>query len=233
MALLGTLITRVRQTLLEPTPDFWSDSELLALLNEGIHDLWRRTKDLYQDYHYTVDATNVSMVASATTLTGVPADVSIVTGLEPRSLSTYRALQFEHRRYTDPAMQSSRSATAMDPLSGGTIYFAITGAGAPIAAPVIYVAPSVSATVPLRLIYIPTITDRATGDINPIPGESDRALINWTLAHTINKDKDSAVPDRAWMAAYEDEVKKIVISLAPRQEADSQVAEAIFESYWS
>jgi len=233
MATLTSLITRVRYQLLEPTPSFWADAELTALLNEGIRDLWRRTKDLYQDYHYTVDATNVTLPANSETLTGVPADLAILCGLEPRDLSAYKNLRFEPRRYMHPAMQSARSSSASFPTIGGTIYFAITGAGAPIAAPTIYIAPQVTADVPLRLTYIPTFADKTGADDNPIPGESDRALINWTLAHTINKEKDNAQPDQAWMAAYEAEVQKIIVALTPRQDQTEEVAEAFFEPYWS
>jgi hypothetical protein len=233
MANLNDLVTRIRYTLVEPSESFWTNTELLALLNEGIRDLWRRTKDLYQDYHYTVDSTNVSLPANSTTLTGVPADVAIVVGLEPRDLTAHRNLRFEPRRYMDAAMQSARASASNDPARGGTIYFAITGAGGPISAPVIYAAPLVTADVPLALTYIPTIPTIPGTSANPIPGESDRALINYVLAHTINKDKDNAQPDPTWMAAYEMEVTKIIVALSPRQEASEQVAEAFFEPYWS
>lgn len=232
MATINALVARVRYQLLEETANFWTDAELIGLMNEGIHDLWRRTKDLYQAYHFTVDATNVSLVAGASTLTGVPADVAIIFGLEPRTLSSYPSLRFEYRAYMDAKTQAARASSALDPSSGGTQYFSITGAGAPVAAPTVYVSPGVTATVPLRLVYIPTITDRTGAEVNPIPGESDRALINWTLAHTVNKDKDFAQIDPGWMAAYETEVTKILVALTPRQEQDEDVAEALFESYW-
>lgn len=231
-SLMSAIVTRVRYLLTEAVASFWSDAELLTFLNSGIADLWRRLNNTYQDFFHTIDTTHVTQDANATTLTGVPTDVVLVRGLEPVSLTTYPNLRYEYVTYMDPKMQAARAQTAQDPGSGGVIYFAITGSGGPVASPTIHVAPILSAAIALRLVYVPTVPVVALTDHNPIPGESDEALIDWTLAHAITKDKDDVKPHKGWMDLYELEAVKIVVHQAPRQSQDDEFAEALFEPYW-
>ena len=226
------LVPRVRTRLLESSERFWSDAEIVAEFNAGISDLWRRINDVFEDHFLTVDTTNVTMATSATTLTGVPTDVFTVRGLEPVNVSTYSALRFEFKPYNSAEFQSARSATAFDPGQGGLIYAAVTGAGAPVGAPTIHVAPPLTATIAIRLSYVPTIAAKTLGDYNPIPGESDQALVYYAVAHLLNKDKDEFTIDRGYMGKYEEEVTKILVSVTPRQTQDDEVSEAIFEPYW-
>jgi hypothetical protein len=230
--LLSSLTTIVRRYLNEPTANFWSDAELVDHMNSAIKDLWRALNDNYQDYFITNDATNVSQAASATTLTGVPSDVSIVRGIEPRDLQTYGGIKYECLNYMHPKFQSARSASSVDPLQGGIIYFWTTGAGGPVAAPTIYVAPALSSALPLRFIYVPVLAAVAGGGANPIPGESDHALVAWTVAHALAKRKESQTPDAEWISIYGTEKAHILTSATPRQTQDDEFAEALFEPWW-
>ncbi len=229
---IQTLVDISRRHLLEATAKFWTDAELVALANRGIRDLWRAINDNYQDYFLTVDVTNVSQASSATTLTGVPADVSIVRGLEPRVLTDFPNLHYFPKSITHPDFMAARSMTAQNPTNGGVVWYHIAGAGGPIAAPTIYVAPLLTTAVPLRLTYVPTISELAIGGTNPIPGESDNALIAWVVAYARAKEREDRQPDPGWLSVYATEKTNILVSLTPRQTDEPEVAEAFFEQYW-
>lgn len=229
---IQTIVDIARRHLLEGSASFWSDAELVALANRGIRDLWRSINDNYQDYFHTVDATNVSMAASTATLSGVPSDVGIVRGLEPRDLTTYPTLHFRPKNYTHPDFMAARSLAAQNPSLGGTVWWSVSGAGGPVAAPTIYVAPLLSVAVPLRLIYVPTITEKVIADNNPIPGESDNALVAWIIAYARAKEREDRSPDPGWIAVYSTEKQSILTALTPRQTDEEDIAEALFEGYW-
>lgn len=228
---LSALVAIVRYNLNEATASFWSDAELVSWLNLGIKDLWRGLNDNYQDYFLTNDATNVYLAAGATTLTGVPADVSIVRGLEPRVLTAYPNIKFESRNYMHPLFQGARAAESLDPAQGGVIYFWTVGAGAPVAAPTIYAAPTLSSQMLLRLVYAPTLALKIASDSNPIPFESDAALVAWTTAFALAKRKESQVPDAEWMSVYATEKAHVLVAATPRQTQDEEVAEGMFEGW--
>ena len=63
---------------------FWTDDELLDKLIDAAKDMWAAILDTYGDHYLTVDVTNVSLAASATSLTGVPTDTFRVHLIEPR-----------------------------------------------------------------------------------------------------------------------------------------------------
>lgn len=234
---LASLITTVRDLLNESVASFWSDAELLRYMNGGINDLYRRIKDNLQDDFFTEDVTNVSLAANATSLTGVPSNVAIVQAIKPRSLTSYPNVRFWPRKYGDYDFLAAQASQAIDPLSGGDLYYAIVGTGGPVGAPTIKVAPSVTASLLLALVYTPSmtaITDAATA--NPIPGESDMALVYWTVAHALARtphgDQQSAVPHPGYLKMYEDQLAKIGVATTPRQQDEPDVAEAFFEMYW-
>ena len=89
-----------------------------------------------------------------------------------------------------------------------------------------------SAAVLLRLTYVPTLAAIVVGGNNPIPGESDNALIAWTTAYAMAKEADDATPDAGWLTIYGTEKTNILTSLTPRQTDDDDVAEAFFEDLW-
>src|SRR3990167_8624594 len=86
--LLSTIETVVRRDLKETTASFWSQAELLQHFNDGIQNLWGAIIDLFEEHYITIDVTNVSMAAEATTLTGVPADTFRVHLIEPRDTTS-------------------------------------------------------------------------------------------------------------------------------------------------
>lgn len=229
---IQTIVDIARRHLNEGSASFWSDAELVALWNRGARDLWRAINDNFQDYFLTVDATNVSAAASTEALAGVQTDVSIIRGIEPRVLSSYPNLHFRPKPYNHPDFQDARASTAVDPTQGGTIWYEIMGAGAPVAAPSILIAPLLTTAVPLRLVYVPTLTEKVIGDPNPIPGESDNALVAWTVAYAFAKQREDQAPDPSWLAVYATEKTNILVSLTPRQTDEEDVAEALFEPWW-
>lgn len=234
--LLSALETQVRYHLGAPSASdtYWASAELVALMNTGAHDLWRSVVTLGAKHICTLDTTNVYLAASGTSLTGVPADCAKVNMLEPRDMSSSgasRNLQFVPLPYNDPKFQAARSLDAIDP-SSGTIYWDQIGAGGPIAAPTVVVAPMVSSQVLLALTYAPVLGALTAASTNPIPGESDQALIAWTVAYARAKEREDRGPDPNWLAIYATEKQNILVALTPRQDQESQVATAYFEELW-
>lgn len=230
--LLSSLLTQVRAHLNESTESFWSDAELLSHLNNGIKDLWRAINDNYQDYFLTLDITNVTLAANATTASGVPSDVSVVRLIGPRDRATYPYLTMESRSLDHPDFIAAQAQSAIDPSSLRLMYFWVSQAGAPVGAPTIHMAPTISASLPLQLGYVPTVPAKASTDSNPIPGESDQALINWTLAYGLAKQREDQQPDTGWLTMYATEKANILKAISPRQTQDVEVAEAVFEDWW-
>lgn len=229
---LAQLEARVRQHLNEPVARFWSSSELVAHIVDGAKDLWRAYYDTYQEYFVTIDEQNVSLAANASTLTGVPADVSIVRGIEPRSLTRYPTVHFEPRDYMDPVFQAARSLPAQDPGAVDVICYTIHGAGAPVGAPTIRVAPQITAAMDLRLVYVPVLPTLTAASTNPVPGESDDAIIAWAVAHARAKERDDRMPDPAWVEKYSAAKTKLITGITPRQTQEPEVVPAFFELWW-
>lgn len=232
--LLSAIETQVRRHLIETTAAYWTSAELIDIINLGIKDLWRDTVDLKAEHFLTVDITNVSLAANTSQLSGVPADVHKVYMIEPRDISTSsvnRGLVFEPLDYNHRFFQGARGMTSIDP-TDAVIYYAITGQGSPVAAPTIRIAPQVTSAVNIAFSYIPTLTALAAGDIVPIPGEADNALIAWTVAYARAKEQEDRSPDASWIVVYSTEKAHLLQSLGLRQYQESTFAEAVFEEYW-
>lgn len=218
------------------TGTFWNDAELLDLANRGCHDAWRTVIDLHQEHFMTVDVTNVSLAASTATITGVPADTFRVLLIQPRDTTdtgTSRTLRFTPAKYNSPEFITALSQSALDPTSGGEIFYAIASAGSPVAAPTIYIAPQISAAVTLRFVYIPTLATLTASSNNPIPGESDHCIIAWIVAHAVSKEREDRSPDPNWMAVYRMERDSIAIASAPRQEQVQRRVRGVFDDMYS
>ena len=232
--LLSAIETKVRLRLVEVTARFWTSDELVGIIDAGIRDLWRDTVDLKEEYHLTVDSTNVTLAAEGTSLSGVPADVHKVYLIEPRDLSEsssnrgvfFKPLEFNHRDF-----QAARSRASVDP-TNVVIYYAITGQGAPIAAPTIRVAPKVNTAMNLTLMYVPTLGTLTAASTVPIPGEADNALVAWTVAFALAKEREDKSPDPNWLAIYATEKQHLLQSLGLRQQQEPLHAEAMFSDYW-
>lgn len=232
--LLSSIETLTRYNLVEPTSNYWSSVEIISWINAGIRDLWRDIVDLKQEHYLTIDNTNVSMAASTATLTGVPADVHKVYLIEPRdvtSTSSSRNLIFKPLDYNHVLCQSARTRDAIDP-QNDVVYYSITGAGSPAAAPTIYVAPKVSTAVNLSFVYVPTLVAKVASDTVPIPGEADNALVAWATAFARAKERDDRSPDPAWLQIYATEKQHLMQSLGLRQYQEPTITDALFESYW-
>lgn len=214
---------------------FWSSAELVAIANKGMKDLWGAIIDLYEEHFLTIDATNVSQAADATTLTGVPTDVFRVYLIEPRDVASgvsgADVIYDGTKAYNDTAFANARRMAAQTLNTGLKIYYNVSGAGAPVGAPTIHVAPKISTTLLLRFAYVPSIADKVAADDNPIPGESDQALINWVVAYAMAKGREDKSPDPNWLALYATEKTNVVVRCAPRQQQDEQFVEDLFESY--
>lgn len=215
---------------------YWPSVELVDIIGKGVLDLWRDIVDLKAEYYFTRDNTNVSLAANTATLTGVPSDVHKVYLIEPRdtsSTSTSRNLKFTPLDYNHPRFNSARSLDAIDP-SNGEIYYAITGQGAPVAAPTIYVAPQVTSAVNLSFVYVPVLAtgDLESGDNIPVPGEADNALIAWTVAFARAKEREDRSPDPSWLSVYATEKQHLLQSLGLRQLQEPKFVDGLFEELW-
>ena len=183
---------------------------------------------------WEVIRTQATLTASTATITGVPTDVFRVLLIEPRDVTSGvsgREIHFVAKDYNSREMIAARSISAVDAnvMGGGVIYYAITQAGAPVGAPTIYVAPQVTSALTLRLVYVPIQAAVASSGNNPIPGESDNALVAWTVAYARAKEREDRSPDPNWLTVYGTEKQNILVRLAPRDESEPAYADGMFE----
>lgn len=236
--LLSSLETQSRRHLLETSATFWSSQELIDICNKGIKDLWGALIDLHQEHYQTMDITNVSIAADSDVLAGVPTDVFRVLDIEPVDVSvqgSYRGLQFVPKDFNSLEFSAARTLGSVNSLQAQVIYYTISQAGAPVGAPTIRIGPKMSAAIPagnIRLVYIPTVADLAAGGTNPIPGESDNALIAWIIAYAKAKQREDGAPDPGWLAVYATEKQNILTRSTPRQEQEPEYVDAMFQSEW-
>lgn len=234
--LLSAIETQTRRHLDETTASFWSSAELVDIINRGIKDLWRDVVDLKQEYYLTVDVTNTSISADTATISGVPSDVFKIYLIEPVNTSsdgTHTGLIFRPQDFNHESFQGARAGTNIEP-KNATIYYAITGQGAPTGAPTIHIAPKLTSAIAagsLRFAYVPTLADKIAADTVPIPGEADNALIAWTLAFARAKEREDRSPDPNWLAIYSTEKQHLLQSLGVRQLQEPIYVDAVFERY--
>src|SRR3990167_2760662 len=234
--LMSASISSVRKTpLLEATARHWTDAELLDFGNLGIKDLWKGIIDLHEEHFLTNDITNVSISASASQMSSVPADVFRIHTIEPVDLSSSgsaRGVMFIPKRYNHPDFVQARSIQAVSPTHAFTMFYKLVSAGPPVSAPVIYCAPKLSSAMAagtIRLVYVPTLAAVTTSSNNPIPGESDMALVAWIGAYARSKERDDRSPDPNWLAVYQTEKSNLLTALTPRDEEEREAAEGLFE----
>lgn len=226
---LSFIVTMSRDRLNEPVPRFWSNAELLRYANRGIRDMHRQLGATHQAYFHEI-STLVTHPANGTQLTLVPTNVTIIHGLEPADMAANPSLFYQRRDYNHPEFQSARAETAKDPSQGGIVLYAPTQAGGPVAAPVIYVAPLLSALRLLRLTFMPTVgAELVATDPNPIPGESDNALIHWIVAYARGRQTGKQQPDDVELALYQRELDRIMAAITPRDDSEPEVVEGMFE----
>jgi hypothetical protein len=236
---ISSIITQVRAALIETTARFWTDAELLAIMNLGVVDLWGAILDLHQDHYFRVNTSDVVLRANATEISGIPEDCFRVTLIEPRDTTVTASghqVLFVPRKYNHPDFIIARTLDAQDPgsLPARQLYYAIVGEGSPTGAPQILTAPVLSADLNIRLVYNPTASVSNVNDINPIPGGSDNALKNWTLAYAKPKDQGGSVtPDAGALGVYATEKAMLLTRLTPREEQEPEIVEDMFQGYGS
>lgn len=230
---LGTLETQVRINLNAPaaTDLFWTSDEIIFWLNQGAKDLWKKLKDVYQKHHYTIDQSNVSLAASSNELTGVPADVQDVYFLRARTPSSYPNLRFVRKDYGSLEFEAALALSAQDSTNIGVIFYDIVGQGAPVQAPTIKTAPQVNGEILLELGYVPTIGSQTSGQNNPIPGESDAALIAYATAWSRSKERPDKTPDPGWIEIYATEAANLVVAMTPRSLQEPEYVMGMFEEW--
>lgn len=231
--LVSTLITQIRSHLSAETDDYWTDEELASHIDRGARDLWRKLNDEYEEYFVTIDDTHVTLPANASQLAGVPADVFRIVTIEPRVVgeaSPNLSLVFKQRRYNHPDFQQARAGNVGSP-NNKVLFYALMTQGAPVAAPIILVAPQVSVAVNIRLVYNQTLVLITKDSTNPIPGESDNALIAWAVAYARAKEslEGQRAPDPEWIAVYATEKQNLVAQMTPRSIQEPDVVMGMFE----
>lgn len=237
--LIASIITQARRQLVETTARFWSDDELVDIFWLGATDLWGAYIDIHQDHYFAVveteGADGVRLESGASSLTNVPDDCFRVMLIEPlrTNLDPFGGLAcaFVPRKFNHPDFISARSwANDESALTAGVIYYDLTGPGAPIAAPMIRIAPKISTTIKLRLAYYPVLT---RNDYNPIPGGSDNALKAWVIAYANAKEgpQGQRIPDAGWLSVYATEKQTLLTRSTPRQEQEADVVDGLFDNY--
>ena len=229
--LLSSIETVVRRDLKETTASFWSQAELLQHFNDGIQNLWGAVIDLYEEHYLTIDITNVSFAANATTLTGVPSDTYRVHLIEPRDTTTDGTAphtMFIPKEFNSPDFSNARAMTSQDTGAGLKLYYQVTGEGYPVGTPTVQVAPKISSALNLRFAYIPGIPVKIISDNNPIPGQSDKALHAYCMAFALAKEQEDKMPHQGWLGIYKTEKDALLTRLTPRQTQDVVVVEDLF-----
>jgi hypothetical protein len=238
---ISSIITQVRRQLIETKKGrrFWDDDELKDIFKLGVMDLWGAILDLHQDHYFKViegdDARPVILEAGKSVLTNVPEDCFRVMLIEPNDTTvtdTTGGVVFAPRKYNHPDFITARTLGSLDSaVTAGIIYYDVTGPGAPIAAPVIRVAPKIGSNLTLRFAYYPMLE---VDDINPVPGGSDNALKAWTIAYALAKEgpQGARTPDASWLAVYATEKQTILTRSTPRQEQEADTVDGLFDNFY-
>jgi len=230
--LFSTIITDARIQLIETTARFWTDAELLTHAINGARAMWKDIIDLHKGHFVTRDLTNVNAVASTADLAGVPTDVFRVLVLRPRTVgpsSSNQGLIFKPvTDITDPRFVQAQARDAVDPRNR-VIWYALLNAGAPVAAPAIMIAPQLSSALLLALAYVQTLGTLTSASNNPIPGESDKAIVHYTIAFARGKERPDRSPDPEHLSIYATEARKILSALTPRSEQDDEYVQGMWE----
>ena len=236
---ITSIVTQVRNQLVEAVARYWTDKELIAIMRLGAQDLWGAILDLHQDHYFKINDTDVVLRANASEISGIPADCFRVMLIEPRDTTVNGSghqVMFVPRKYNHTDFIVARTLPAQDSSSvpSRQIYYQIVGAGSPVGPPRIVTAPQLNSDLLLRVTYNQSIwPDNETVDINPIPGECDNALKAWTIAYARAKETDGRTPDAGWLAVYATEKQMVLVRLTPREEQEPEVVEDMFQGFGS
>src|SRR5579859_5536915 len=117
---IATILTSVRNQLIEPVARFWTDAELTEIMRLGAVDLWGAILDLHQDHYFKVNAIDPVLRANTSEVSGVPEDCFRVLLIEPRDTSTAATgfqIVFIPKKYKDDEFAAARSLSTTDPSS--------------------------------------------------------------------------------------------------------------------
>lgn len=215
---------------------FWSEDELFDIAKRGTTDLWGAIIDLHQEHYFKINETDVSLTSGGTQLSGVPTDCFRVYLIEPLNPTT-QFCAFVPRPFNHIEFMNARATSAITSQtpSGINIFYDVTNVGSPLGAPDILTAPKVNAAVPVRFVYVPTLGVQAyqlKTAMNPIPGESDNALIAWIVAYALGKETPGRTPNAGWLSIYNTEKQGLLTRIKPRQEQEAQYADGVFDQSW-
>lgn len=223
-----------RRQLSELVPKFWSSEEIVAIIGQGVKDLWRDIANLKQEHFLKVNDRDVVLKAGERQFTGVPRDVHKIYMVEARDLTLNGSnvgVAFEFKDWNHPNFKQARSMDSVDP-SNCVIYVSPMGAGGPDGETIVRVAPTVTADLNITFAYVPTLSELKGDDQVPIPGEASNALVAWTMAYARAKETEDRSPDPNWLSVYSTEKQHLLESLGLRQYQDAQYVDALFEEYW-
>ena len=236
---LGAIVSRTRTQILAPLvqsgaisrDEFWTDDELLAHTIAGCKDFWRAIVDLHQD-HFVKINTQLFLPAAADALVGVPPDLFRILVLHPLTTGdSGTPIRFRRASLTSTDFTTAMTRAPLDGSNGGLVYYALVNAGSPVMTPEIQVAPRVSGRVACRLVYVPTLPPLSAESINPIPGESDHALMAWTAAYALGKQNPDGTfaPDTTWLQVYSTEKGSILVVTEPRDASSPSIIRGVFD----
>lgn len=215
---------------------FWDDDDLTRLIIDGAKDLWKAIIELGRNHFMVIDITTMSFETGDDELTGVPVNLHRVLRIEPRDITetgTNRAMTFRPKPYQSEAFERKRAIGTQSPSFGQSEFFYdIINPGSPVDAPTIVVAPRTNSQILLRVSYVKTLDALTEESDNPIPGESDNALIAWCVAYARANERDDRMPDPAWLSIYATDKQGLLTTLSPRQAQESEVVEDIFGASW-
>lgn len=229
---MNDVLTVARARLREFTPRAWTDQELLDIANLGIKDLWRRINDLYLHHFLTTDRTNCTLQANEDSISGLQNDVFRIVTIRPKVVGASNpnpSLIFKPARgLNDPRFIEAEARGAIAPRDH-VIWYVVVNEGAPIGPPTVLVAPQISSPINLLVRYNHTLSIVDEDDNNPIPGESDNALVAWIVAYARGDERDDRAPDPEWLAIYGTEKTNLIKELGPRQIQEPDVVEGMWE----
>jgi hypothetical protein len=236
--LVSDILTQARNQLQETSANFWSDDELVSIMQNGAVDLWGGILDLHQDHYFKVDEEHPILLANTSEISGLPEDCFRIQLIEPADTTvdgSGHQVIFVPRKYKDTDFAVARTISAVDPSSSASrmIYYQVTGLGPPIEAPHIVTAPKLSADLKLRVVYNPSLAPLKFDSKNPVPGGSDNALKAWTIAYARAKETDEHQPDPGWLSVYATEKQLILTRLTPREEQEPEIVEDLFQGFGS
>lgn len=231
---LGTILFDARkQYLHDETAVAWDDDELLSHARKGISRLWRRIVDMYEEHFIAINEVDCFLEAGEAMLTGVPDDCYRVVLIEPRVIgasSVNPGLIFKPKKWQDPAFLNARARTPIEPRED-IVYYELHEQGPPIGPPVIRVGPRLSSSMLLTIAYNQRLPVESYDEdsYNPIPGDSDHALMCWIVAHAKAKDREDQRADPGWLKDFDKEAMDLVTRMAPRQVQELAHVEGMFE----